>query len=297
MKILITGANGQLGRCLQERLCLEPGLQTVACDRAQLDISCDPELGHYLEQERPALVINAAAYTAVDRAEEEQALAYRVNALGPELLARHCARLQIPLTQISTDFVFDGRHSLPYQESDPCHPLSIYGQSKWAGEERVREHCPRHLIVRTSWVFSSHGANFVKTMLRLMAEREHLGIVDDQVGCPTSAADLAEAVLSLSRQAMNNPALFGTYHFCNQGATSWYRFAEAIYQQATELGLLASPCNLSPITTDQYPTAAVRPAYSVLDTAKLSAAINHSPRPWQDALRATLTTLKESDHG
>ncbi len=297
MKILITGAKGQLGRSLQERLNTQPGVELLACDRELLDISSDADVASCLTRHRPDLLINAAAYTAVDQAESDQENAYKINATGPGILAKHCDRLGIPLTHISTDFVFDGSNTTPYREAASCRALSVYGQTKLEGEQLVRERHPQSLIVRTSWVFSRHGGNFVKTMLRLMSERESLRIVGDQRGCPTSAGDLADAVIALSYKAINDPSLYGTYHFCNQGETSWYLFARTILQQATELGLIKNDCSLHSIATAEYPTAAERPAYSVLDTQKLSLALAESPRPWPDALYTLLTELKDSLDG
>jgi dTDP-4-dehydrorhamnose reductase len=235
----------------------------------------------------PDLVLNAAAYTQVDAAESEADLAARVNAEGPAWLAEACAADGVPLIQISTDYVFDGRSRRPYRPEDSTNPLSVYGRTKWEGEQAVRERLPQHLIVRTSWVYAPHGRNFFRTMTRLAREQATLRVVADQRGCPTLAADLARALVGAAAGAMERPDRWGTYHFCNAGETTWHGFASAIVA-----GLASQPevvaRSVLPITTSDHPRPAVRPAYSVLDTTSWTAAFGLPPRPWQEALADAL---------
>jgi len=246
-----------------------------------------------INQIGPSLVINAAAYTAVDQAESEPAAAYALNAVAPGLIAQSCAAAAIPLIHISTDYVFDGTSAAPYAETDPICPVSVYGASKEAGERAVRAATPRHVIVRTAWVFSPSGRNFVKTMLRLGAARHELRIVDDQIGSPTSAADIAAALAQIAQRLRARPApapACGTYHFCAAGHTSWHGFAAAIFDAAHKRGFQAAP-RLLPIPTSAYPTPARRPLNSRLACAKLSAAFGVTPRPWRAGLHACLDAL------
>jgi dTDP-4-dehydrorhamnose reductase len=286
-KIVITGASGQLGR---ELACSHDGqwdCQVLA--RGQLDIGDAAAVTAALEARQPALVINAAAYTAVDAAESDAAAAWRANAEGPANLARTCRAIDARLIHISTDFVFDGRASQPYPVDAPTAPLGEYGRSKLAGEEAVRELLPAALIVRTGWVYSSFGHNFVKTMLRLMTEREELGVVVDQVGTPTWARGLAAAVWA----AAARPQLAGTYHWSDAGVCSWYDFAVAICEEACAIGLLAGPVAVRPIPGSDYPTPARRPSYSVLDKAASWRDFALEGVHWRQQLRAMLTQYKE----
>jgi dTDP-4-dehydrorhamnose reductase len=245
-----------------------------------------------IARERPDLVINLAAYTAVDRAESEPEAAWAINCAGAAHIAAISGEDGAPLVHLSTDYVFDGRKSEPYREEDAVNPLNVYGRSKEAGERAVRAAAPRHIILRTAWVYGTYGANFVKTMLRLRAERPLLRVVADQRGCPTAAADIAAALIVIARHIERSETEWGTFHFAAAGSTSWHGFAEEIFALAQ--GLDAWPSGLGPrveaITTDQYPTAAHRPVNSVLDCRKI-AALGISPPPWRSSLPAVVREL------
>ena len=285
--ILLTGANGQVGWEIARR-----GAGVRAFGRGELDITNADSVREVIAQVRPKIVINAAAYTAVDKAESERDLAFAVNEAGPRTLAETCADKDIPLIHISTDYVFDGAKANAYVEDDPVAPLGVYGASKLAGERAVRESGARAVILRTAWVYGAHGHNFVKTMLRLGAEREVLRVVGDQRGCPTAAADLADTILALAgRLAVSNaPAsLFGVFHCVGGGETTWFDFARAIFEAAG--GRLAKTPRVERITTADYPTPARRPANSVLDCSKLAAVHGMTMPPWPGALRTTLAEI------
>lgn len=228
-------------------------------------------------------IVNCAAYTAVDRAESDEARAHAVNAVAPGILAREAARRRIPIIHVSTDYVFDGSKSQPYVESDRVNPLGVYGRTKEAGEAAVRAANPRHAIVRTAWVLSARGANFLNTMLRLGAEREELGVVDDQIGCPSRAEDIAEALMTVAGQLQGRA---GTWHFVNAGEGSWYDLAAHIFAGTKARGL-PTP-RLRAITTAEYPTPARRPANSRLSTTRISADFGIEPRHWHEAVDAIL---------
>lgn len=282
MKLLVLGAGGQLGRELC-RLRWPAASAVAAYDRAGLDIANRDAVRAAVRRERPDIVINAAAYTAVDRAESEREAAWAVNCDGPANIAAACREAAIPLVHISTDYVFDGSKPGPYREDDPVAPLGAYGASKEAGERAVRDASPRHVIVRTAWVYAAHGRNFVRTMLRLAGEVPALRVVADQQGSPTSAADLARAIAEIVRHvAAGGDAAWGTYHFAGAGAVSWHGFAEAIFDLASPWR--GPPPPIEPITTADYPTPARRPANSVLDCTKIAATFGVTPRPWRDAL-------------
>lgn len=290
-KILVVGAGGQLGRELQRTVAAD--VDCVAVTRAQLDIADAEAVAACVAAATPQLVVNAAAYTAVDKAESEPAAAHRGNATGPETLARACAAHGIRLIHISTDFVFDGSASRPYPPEAPAAPLGEYGRSKYAGEVAVQGALPDALILRTGWVYSSFGGNFVKTMLRLMGERDELGVVTDQVGTPTWAHGLAEAVWA----AASRPQLRGIYHWSDAGVCSWYDFSVAIHEEAIALGLLSKAVKIRPISASQYPTPAQRPAYSVLDKTNTWRDFALEGVHWRAQLRAMLADLKEQSNG
>ena len=237
-------------------------------------------------------VINAAAYTAVDKAEQEPELAFAVNRDGPAHLAAVCNRLNIPLLHISTDYVYDGGKHSPYVEHDPVAPLGVYGQSKAEGDEAVRRLLPRHLTLRVSWVFGIHGHNFVKTMLQLAREREEVRVVSDQFGCPTYAGDIADTLLNLVGRSTEIDAndAWGTYHYCGTPVTTWHNFVSAIIEQAQTFEALRVQ-TITAIATADYPTPAARPANSVLDSSRLSFCFGILPRPWRDGLHALLVAL------
>jgi dTDP-4-dehydrorhamnose reductase len=289
--VLLTGAGGQLGRELQ--LAAPAGVTLVSLGRGALDISQPAEVRRVFDEVRPAWVLNAAAYTAVDRAETEEALALRINAEGAGHLAAACVTHGAGLVHVSTDFVFDGESSHPYAPDATPAPLGAYGRSKLEGERAVLAAHPGALIVRTGWVYSRFGSNFVKTMLRLMAERDSLSVVCDQVGTPTWARGLAEALWA----AVDRPRLQGIYHWSDAGVCSWYDFAVAIAEEALAVGLLSRVPEVRPIPASDYPTAARRPAYSVLNKQQSWRDLAVAPIHWRVQLRAMLQDLKEHGDG
>ncbi|MHA7817633.1 MAG: dTDP-4-dehydrorhamnose reductase [Pseudohaliea sp.] len=284
---LVTGAGGQLGRELV--LTSPTGADCIALQRQDLDIADAAAIGRTLDALRPRVVINAAAYTAVDRAEAEPEQAEAINGTAPGLLAEACAERGVRLLHVSTDFVFDGRASSPYAPDAAPAPLGAYGRSKLAGEQAVRAALPGAIVLRTGWVYSRHGGNFVKTMLRLMGEREALTVVADQVGTPTWARGLALALWSFAER----PALAGTYHFSDAGVASWYDFAVAIGEEALALGLLPRLPRILPVPTAAYPTPAQRPAYSVLDKDATWRDLAMDGVHWRRQLRFMLNDLRE----
>ncbi len=288
--IAVLGASGQVARALS-RAALRAGMPIIAAGRPDVDINDLPGLSAFIAACKPALVINAAAYTAVDKAESDEAAARSANEDGPARLATLCSLIGAPLIHISTDYVFDGKKTSPYIEDDATAPLGVYGATKAAGEEAVRHTHARHVIVRTAWVYGAEGHNFLKTMLRLGAEREVVRVVADQRGTPTYADDLAAALLDIARQvlARGDCAPFGTYHLVAQGETTWFGFAEEIFRTAALFGHKVP--RLEAITTADYPTPAPRPAYSVLDTGKIKSQFGIALPPWQQGVSACLKRL------
>lgn len=285
--ILITGGAGQVGLELL-RASWPADIRLHAPGRDELDIS-DPASVTGLFKRIPfAAVINPAAYTAVDKAEDDVATAFAANAMGPALLADATRRADVPLVHVSTDYVFDGSSSTPYDEEAPVAPLGVYGASKLAGELAVRSGNPRSVVLRTAWVFSAHRSNFLKTMLRAGARNPTLRVVADQSGCPTSAADIAEALATVTLRLMTDRAApVGVYHFVNAGEATWHEFATGIFSAQTRF---ESP-NVEAITTAEYPTPARRPANSRLATTKIARDFGIRPRPWEAAMRDVLTEL------
>ena len=281
--ILVIGAEGQLARALArlEAVARHP---IVCRGRPAVDITDAESLRVLLAAIDPAAVVNAAAYTAVDAAESHAEAAHAVNAYGPEQLAKLCSERGIPLVHISTDYVFDGRGTTPYGETDPVAPLGVYGTTKAAGEAAIRAACPHHLIVRTSWLYDGEGRNFLTTMLRLGSEREALSVVDDQRGAPTWTEDLAAAIAAMLQRVLTGGVrdAWGTYHATNSGETTWHGFAAEIFRIAATCGHPAP--KLAAITTAEYPTPAARPAYSVLDNTRLAQAFGIRMPDWQDSL-------------
>lgn len=277
--VLLTGADGQLGWEIARRA---GDLAVHAANRAALDITDPAAVDRMVATVDPRLVINAAAFTAVDKAETEAEAAQAVNRDGPAHLAAACARRDIPLIHVSTDYVFDGTKTGPYTEDDPVAPLGVYGASKLAGEAAVRAALARHVIVRTAWVYGVHGHNFVKTMLRVGADRDTLRVVDDQHGCPTFAGDLADALLTIARRLIAGDGAYGTFHCTGSGATTWCGFARRMFELAGPR--LARTPTVEAITTADYPTPARRPANSVLDGTRLAQTYGLRLRPWEDAL-------------
>ena len=288
MKLLVLGAGGQVGHELC-RLAWPAGYQFAAFGRDGVDISQREQVFAAVARERPDIVINAAAYTAVDRAQSERDIAWAGNCTGPANLAAACDEAAIPLIHLSTDYVFDGSKIGPYCEDDPVKPLGVYGESKEAGDRAVRNALPRHVILRTAWVYSAHGHNFVKTMLRLAGERPVLRVVADQIGSPTSAADIAAAIGAIVHQLNAGKRLWGTYHFAGGGAVTWHGFAEAIFELAAPWR--GPPPRVEQIATAEYPTPARRPANSVLDCRRIGEAFGIVPRSWQEALAEVIGEL------
>ncbi len=278
MRVLMFGANGQVGR-ETNALAAERGTDLVALDRAQADITDAAALARAFDAATPDIVFNAAAYTAVDKAEREPEAAEHGNVIGPGLIAAQCATAGIPVVHISTDYVFDGTKVGAYVESDPIAPLGVYGRTKAAGEAAVRAASAHHVILRTSWVYGVHGANFLKTMLRLAGERDRLTVVADQHGCPTATRDIALALFAVADAVAANEARFGTYHFAGTGATTWHGFAsEILARAARHTG--RSP-EVAAITTADYPTPARRPANSELSSSLFEQTFRYRAAPWQ----------------
>ena len=269
MRILLTGKNGQLGRCFQDLL-KGTNHELHAYGSDALNIADAQQIIDVVQQIKPDIIVNAAAYTAVDKAETDSENAYLVNAMGPELLAKQAADLGVPFIHVSTDYVFDGSAAQPYLPTDQTNPQGVYGASKLAGELNVAAACEKYIILRTAWVFSEYGNNFVKTMVRLAKERDELGVVADQYGCPTYAGDLAQAILQICDQYVQNKSLvWGVYHYCGDTPTSWHGFARAIFAKAYELGVIIKCPQLKAISSDQYPTPAKRPEYSIMKDERL----------------------------
>ena len=288
--VLVIGCRGQIGRELVEA---QPcaGLSPIGLGHDDLDVTDRDAVRHVVERYRPTLIINAAAYTAVDRAELEPDAAFAVNADGPAHLAEAAAAAGVPLVHLSTDYVFDGAKPAAYSEDDAVRPLGVYGASKAAGERAIRERLDRHVILRTSWVFGIYGANFVKTMLRLGRERDRLDVVADQWGCPTGAADIAEAIFGIAHQLLITPRTnaWGTYHFAGRGSTNWCGFAQAIFERAEPLW--GRRPEVTPIATADYPTPARRPATSILDCTRFERTFALPRRPWTERLDTVVRSL------
>ncbi|MEH6457481.1 MAG: dTDP-4-dehydrorhamnose reductase [Cocleimonas sp.] len=284
MKILITGKNGQVGSCLVDLLEAQTELSFLALDREELDITDPIQVNKKVIEFQPNIIINAAAYTAVDKAEQECELANAINRYGPQNLAHAANKVNAAIIHISTDYVFDGDSAESYNELDVTAPQGQYGRSKLAGEQAVAQACPKHVILRTAWVFGEHGNNFVKTMLRLAKTRDSLGVVADQFGGPTYAGDIANAILTISNQIAHDNHAYGIYHFSGFPHVSWHTFAEKIFEIALGQDILAKPIKVNPITTLDYPTPAKRPANSRLNCDKIHNAFGIKQSDWQAAL-------------
>ncbi len=280
--ILVTGANGQLGKEMKELESAYPGFRFIFLSREDLPIHHFELVRNFFKGYQPQYLVNCAAYTAVDKAETEKDLAFQVNGEAVGVLAAVCKEYKTKFIHISTDYVFDGNGTSPYTTDAPTHPQSVYGESKLLGEQEAMKYNPDSLIIRTSWVYSEFGKNFVKTMRKLMSEREDLNVVNDQVGSPTYAADLAEVIMQIIAGGKWAP---GMYHFSNAGVISWYDFAMAIKE------LSGFSCRVHPITSAEYPTPAKRPAYSVMDTSKIFSTFSLSPKNWKDSLQVCLQKL------
>tara|TARA_B110000037_G_C17092052_1_gene494412 strand:- start:207 stop:1100 length:894 start_codon:yes stop_codon:yes gene_type:complete len=296
MKILLTGAKGQVGNEIQGRSA-NLGLTVIPTSRATLDISDKTQIAAIFEHEDFDLIINAAAYTAVDNAESDKEAAFRVNAVGVEHLARLARQHAIPLFHVSTDYVFDGETTVAYQETAKTNPQTVYGASKLEGENRLKETLEAHIILRTSWVFGIDGNNFVKTMLRLGEKNDELRVVADQRGNPTFAGSIANALLSLAVQYRENGHLnWGTYHFSDESATTWHGFAKQIISCGHKHRLIKTVPIVHPISTIDYPTPALRPSYSSLDTSLFFTTFPEiGINDWQDGLEHMIFTLSQAN--
>jgi len=289
MKILLTGSNGQVARAFLAAV--PPSMQVTAVNHSELDIGDAVAVDSLMESLRPDAVVNAAAYTAVDRAESEPEVARRANEAGPANLARAAARIGSRLVHLSTDFVFDGASSSPYKPQDPTNPLGVYGASKLAGETAVRDALPeRSVILRTAWVYDAHGKNFVRTMLRLMRERGTVSVVADQVGTPTAAFSIAQALCAI----LELPSVTGIHHWTDAGVASWYDFAVAIAEEGAAAQLLPAGVEVTPIATREFPTAARRPAYSVLDKSETTRRLDIVSRHWRVWLREVMGEIQRA---
>ncbi|WP_430014075.1 dTDP-4-dehydrorhamnose reductase [Microcystis ichthyoblabe FBCC-A1114] len=286
-KVLLIGAKGQVGQELQVTL---PSLcEVISIGREELDLTNSEKISQLIREIHPDYLVNAAAYTAVDKAETEPDLAYSINAIAPKIMAESAEKIKAKFLHISTDYVFDGRKNTPYLETDLTNPLGVYGQSKLRGEEEIKTVNSQAIILRTAWVYGSYGkSNFVKTMLRLGKEREELKVVVDQVGSPTWAKDIATAITHLLINVDNPP---GIYNFTNSGVASWFDLTKAIFEEAKISGIPLKIQRVIPITTAEYPTPAVRPAYSVLSSQKISQQLDYIPPYWRDSLKAMLNQL------
>jgi dTDP-4-dehydrorhamnose reductase len=293
-RVLVIGRDGQLARELA-RAQWPDGWSVTCMGRPDLDLRFPDKAASYVAAAAPDIVVNAAAYTNVEQAETEFDLALLINASGPAAVAAACAKIGAPFLTVSTDYVFDGTKQGAYVEDDPIHPIGAYGRSKAEGEALVRGALKDHLILRTSWVFSPFGTNFVRTMRRLGSERPVLRVVADQKGCPTSAADLARAIVAVCIAAKSGKGRFGTYHAANAGPTTWYDMAVAIFDGLAARGERV-PGEVVPITTAEYPTKAARPANSVLDCSRLAGTFGVTLRPWRDALEDCVSELVKQKH-
>lgn len=286
MKILVTGAEGQLGSEIRE-LSINTNYSFEFIDRKELDLTKLESIIPFLEHSNPDFIINCAAYTAVDKAEDEPEIAQLINAKAPEKIAEYCSKNGKRLIHISTDYVFDGNFSKPIIESDKPNPQSVYGKTKLDGENAINHLLGNAYIIRTAWVYSPFGNNFVKTMLRLGKEKDEINVVSDQIGSPTYARDLAEAILNIIKEINNGNDMPGVYHYSNEGVCSWYDFAAEIMKQA---GL---DCKVNPITTKEFPTKAKRPAYSVLNKAKVKNQFKLETHSWSKSLNDCLSKLSK----
>lgn len=283
MRILVTGANGQLGTEFQQLSKIYDAFTYQFTDYDELDITSSIAVSRFVEEFRPDVIINAAAYTNVDKAEQEMDMAERINVTGPANLADASVNYGVLLVHISTDYIFNGKNYSPYQEDEKADPIGVYGDTKYRGEQEIIARNPKALIIRTSWLYSANGSNFVKTMLKLGRQRDELFVVSDQIGCPTYAGDLAETILKiLPHSITDKPEI---YHYSNEGVASWYDFTYEIFTMKT------INCKVHPIDTKDYPTPAARPFYSVLHKGKLKAHFNITIPHWKDSLKRCLTVI------
>jgi dTDP-4-dehydrorhamnose reductase len=292
MKILVTGKDGQVGFALHKKLASLG--EMIATNRHELDLGNPEAIKTFIDKIQPDIIINPAAYTQVGKAESEKLLAHQINAFAPRVLAEKASELNIPIIHFSTDYVFDGLKDESYTETDQVNPQSVYGQSKWEGEEAIRHH-KKHIILRTSWLFSSHGQNFLKTILKLIQEKNSLNVVSDQIGTPTSSEVLADVTYKIVKAIFNDPNFkdFGTYHMTLENETNWYGYACFITDEAKRLGLqtLMTSKDIKPISSDAYPTLAKRPMNSRLDTTKIKKTFMLELPHWQVEVKRILKAL------
>ncbi len=290
MKILVLGSKGQLGRELVQKASIS-GIRLRGTDIPQLDITNFKQVRDIISDFKPSIVVNTAAYTDVDRAENDIKTAFSVNRDGPAHIAKACKEDNIPLVHISTDYVFNGKKRTPYVESDPITPLGVYGQSKAEGESKVKEYLDKHIILRTSWLYGFHGHNFVKTILKIASQKESIQVVSDQHGSPTSAADLAGAVLSVCGSIQKDQFMkWGIYHYCGKSTTTRYGFAKEISRLSRPFGKNKLK-RIEPVTSEEYPALIKRPLYLVLDCSLIQKTFNIKQMPWQSSLKTTIDQL------
>lgn len=287
--IAVTGKNGQLGSELQQLINMLPDFEFVFTDREEMDLTDTLAIEQFFRDHQPAYFVHGGAYTAVDKAETEKELAFAINATATGLIAAQCKVYNTVLIYISTDYVFNGATHLPYEPDEKPDPLNQYGYTKLVGEQMAMENNVHTIIIRTSWVYSIYGHNFVKTMLRLMKERTDISVVSDQYGAPTYAADLAKAIIDIIKYCAIHPPVRGIYHYSNEGNISWYEFAITIQQMAH------LQCNVHAITTEQYPTPARRPMYTVMDKQKIQSVFGVQLRNWQDSLKECIGKLLQGE--
>ena len=290
MKILVLGSKGQLGQCLNDQLAITEH-DVVYTSRGQIDIAEFEVTKAQMLEISPDIVINATAYTAVDKAEEERQSADRINHLAVANISKICNQLDCWLIHVSTDYVFDGNSEVPYKEDNPTNPQGVYGDSKLKGEAAIEESGCKYLIIRTAWVYSEYGNNFLKTMLRLGADRDELSIVGDQIGCPTYAQDIAKSIVCILSFLDLKDSSSGIYHYCGDEPCSWYDFARAIFLEAVVQGL-KTPSYVKSVTTADYPTPAIRPAYSVLDCTKIESVFDVTRSNWRDGIKIVIDRLQ-----
>ena len=283
--IAVTGKNGQLGSELKELSALFPNFDFVFSDKEELDLTSASSLKNFFATHQPSFFVNCAAYTAVDKAEVDKDISYAINATAVGVIASLCNQYNTVLIQLSTDYVFNGMGKIPYEPDDVTDPVNHYGYTKLAGEQLALQNNLHTIVIRTSWVYSSYGHNFVKTMLRLMKERQEINVVNDQHGSPTYALDLAEAIMAIIRYCVQNPVQPGIFHYGNEGNISWYEFAAAIKE------ISGSSCHVHPIPSTQFPTPAKRPSYSVLDKQKIPSLYNIKLKDWRESLKICLEKM------
>lgn len=284
-KILVTGANGQLGMELQQAAKDFPLFEFIFTTRGEMPLDDPDAISRFIASVQPQYLVNCAAHTAVDKAESEKELAYLINADAPGVMAQACREHNTQMIHISTDYVFNGNGTEPYKEDDATDPVNLYGASKLKGEAKVMEYHPSSIIIRTSWVYSEFGKNFVKTMLRLMSDKDQISVVSDQSGTPTYAADLAKAILHIIASQQWTP---GIYHYSNEGSITWFDFAVAIAETS------GSTCRVNPIAASQYPTPAKRPVYSVMDKSRIRETFGITIPGWRDSLAVCIDKIKNA---